>query len=237
MCHVSSNQLSLSSVTIFSDACAIDDGEAVVLTGSQDDASMNKVMMYSMKGQAITLPSLITGRYGHACGKVTKIDGTTVNYCFPLPTIHNLLNPTLYILCSCTLWRVVSTVTVRPEKRSPWHPPRFWRRAGDNPGRKRPVCLILKYVFCVECLLRMVTSWCQVRNCDASYWTMFQYLLLQGDRIEEERLFLGFWTMILMQTSGLEWAIWPRPATTTAWASCPRRLLTTASDVFKQRSV
>ena len=99
MCHVSSNQLSLSSFTIFSDACAIDDGEAVVLTGSQDDASMNKVMMYTMKGQAITLPSLITGRYGHACGKVSKIDGETVNYCFPLPTIHNLLNPMqLYVV-------------------------------------------------------------------------------------------------------------------------------------------
>ena len=70
-----------------------------MLTGSQEYASSNKVTMYTMKGQAITLPSLITGRYGHACGKVTKIDGTTVNYCFPLPTIHNLLNPMqLYVV-------------------------------------------------------------------------------------------------------------------------------------------
>ena len=83
----------------FSDACAIDDGEEVVLTGSQEYASSNKVTMYTMKGQAITLPSLITGRYGHACGKVSKIDGETVNYCFPLPTIHNLLNPMqLYVV-------------------------------------------------------------------------------------------------------------------------------------------
>ena len=78
MCHVSSNQLSLSSVTIFSDACAIDDGEAVVLTGSQDKASMTKVMKYTTTGQAITLPNLNNGRFGHACGRVTKSDGATV---------------------------------------------------------------------------------------------------------------------------------------------------------------
>ena len=127
--------------------------------------------MYTMKGQAITLPSLITGRYGHACGKVSKIDGETVNYCFPLPTIHNLLNPTFYILYSCTLWRVVSTVTVRPEPGSAWHLPRFWRRVGDIPGRERPVFLLLEY-FPGECLLQMDTLWRQVRNCDALQWTM-----------------------------------------------------------------
>ena len=68
----------ISSLNILSDACAIEDGEAVVLTGSQDKDLNTKVMKYTKTGQAITLPTLNTGRCGHACGRVTKSDGATV---------------------------------------------------------------------------------------------------------------------------------------------------------------
>ena len=152
-------------------------------------------------------------------------------------TVFPYQQSTIYLtLCSCTLWRVVSTVTVRPEPGSAWHLPRFWRRVGDIPGREQPVCLLLEF-FPGECLLQMDTLWCQVRNCDASYWTMFQYLLQGEVFMEKVRNWLRCWTMIPMQTSGPKWASSPLLATTTAWASCRRRLLTTASDVFKQRSV
>ena len=45
-----------------------------------DKASKNKVMKYTGTGQAITLPNLNAGRCGHACGKVTKKDGSTVSF-------------------------------------------------------------------------------------------------------------------------------------------------------------
>ena len=53
----------------FSIACAIDDEDSVVLTGGIN--SKSQVTRYNVKGEATTLPSLITGRYGHACGRVT----------------------------------------------------------------------------------------------------------------------------------------------------------------------
>ena len=51
----------------------------MVLTGGGDSSSMSKVTKYSKTGHAIDLPSLITGRYGHACGRVTKTNGETVS--------------------------------------------------------------------------------------------------------------------------------------------------------------
>ena len=59
-------------------SCAIDDDDAVVLTGGVDAGSSTKVTKYK-SGQAISLPSLNTGRHGHACGKVTKTNGGTVS--------------------------------------------------------------------------------------------------------------------------------------------------------------
>ena len=53
----------------FSIACAIDDEDSVVLTGGI--SSMSLMTRYNVEGEATTLPSLNTGRYGHACGRVT----------------------------------------------------------------------------------------------------------------------------------------------------------------------
>ena len=69
----------LGNLNILSYTCAIEDGEAVVLTGGHDLASKTKVTKYTAKGQATSLPSLTIGRYGHACGKVVKKDGGTVS--------------------------------------------------------------------------------------------------------------------------------------------------------------
>ena len=72
--------------------CAIETEEAVVLTGGS--ASMSLVTKYNMEGKAEDLPSLITGRYNHACGETANSDGSIVSLgtwkhdeCnFPLPS-------------------------------------------------------------------------------------------------------------------------------------------------------
>ena len=63
--------------------CAIEDGDAVVLTGGKgkletDWSTMRKVTRYNMQGQATTLPSLKSARTSHACGTIKKSDGATV---------------------------------------------------------------------------------------------------------------------------------------------------------------
>ena len=57
--------------------CAIEDDEEVVLTGGSDTWSL--VTRYNVEGEATTLPSLITGRHSHACGRVTTADLETVS--------------------------------------------------------------------------------------------------------------------------------------------------------------
>ena len=65
---------------IYSNRCAIDDGEEVVLTGGWSPGTTSStVTRYNMQGQATTLPSLNTGRYQHACGTMKKSDGATVS--------------------------------------------------------------------------------------------------------------------------------------------------------------
>ena len=56
--------------------CAIEEDEAVVLTGGIH--ARTKVTKYTKTGQAASLPSLNTGRFAHACGKIIKKDGATV---------------------------------------------------------------------------------------------------------------------------------------------------------------
>ena len=62
---------------VFRYHCAIETEEALVLTGGS--ASMFLVTKYNIEGQAEDLPNLIYGRYNHACGKVTRSDGSIVS--------------------------------------------------------------------------------------------------------------------------------------------------------------
>ena len=63
----------------YSNRCAIDDGEEVVLTGGwSPGTTYSTVTRYNMQGQATSLPSLNTARYDHACGTIKKSDGATV---------------------------------------------------------------------------------------------------------------------------------------------------------------
>ena len=57
--------------------CAIETEEEVVLTGGYYSQSL--VTKYNIEGQAEALPSLITGRYNHACGKIARTDGSIVS--------------------------------------------------------------------------------------------------------------------------------------------------------------
>ena len=54
-------------------------GEGFQYQGKDTD-TYTKVTKYTKSGQAISLPSLNTGRYYHTCGKVTKIGGETVRH-------------------------------------------------------------------------------------------------------------------------------------------------------------
>ena len=66
----------------YSNRCAIDDGEEVVLTGGwSPGTTYSTVTRYNMQGQATTLPSLNTARSTHACGTIKKSDGATVVSC------------------------------------------------------------------------------------------------------------------------------------------------------------
>ena len=62
----------------FSYHCAIEDDDEVVLTGGHD-GSQSLVTRYNVKGEATSLPSLLTGRYLHACGTITTADQETVS--------------------------------------------------------------------------------------------------------------------------------------------------------------
>ena len=68
--------LLMNAVIHYSYYCAIEDDEAVVLTGGIH--ARTKVTKFTKTGQAISLPSLKAGRFAHACGKVIKKDGATV---------------------------------------------------------------------------------------------------------------------------------------------------------------
>ena len=58
---------------MFSDACAIPDGNSVVLTGGM--MTLNKVSRYQMdQGWVEDLPELKFGRYYHGCAAFTKED-------------------------------------------------------------------------------------------------------------------------------------------------------------------
>ena len=61
----------------FSYHCAIEDDDEVVLTGGSYTRSL--VTRYTVEGEATSLPSLITGRYYHACGTVTTADQEMVS--------------------------------------------------------------------------------------------------------------------------------------------------------------
>ena len=58
---------------MFSDACAIPDGDSVVLTGGM--MTLNKVSRYQMdQGWVEDLPELKFGRYYHGCAVFAKDD-------------------------------------------------------------------------------------------------------------------------------------------------------------------
>ena len=57
--------------------CAIEDGDSVVLTGGIH--SYSTVTRVNVHGQTTSLPSLINGRWTHACGKFTTTDLETVS--------------------------------------------------------------------------------------------------------------------------------------------------------------
>ena len=49
----------------YSDACAIPDGDTVIITGGLNN--LNTVSIYNVEGWQQDLPPLNTGRYDHAC--------------------------------------------------------------------------------------------------------------------------------------------------------------------------
>ena len=52
----------------YSDACAIPDGDSVIITGGNGGIStQNTVSVYNIEGWQQDLPPLNTGRYDHAC--------------------------------------------------------------------------------------------------------------------------------------------------------------------------
>ena len=51
----------------------------MVLTGGGWSHKIGAVTRYNMEGKSETLPSLITARYGHACGKFIK-DNVKVSF-------------------------------------------------------------------------------------------------------------------------------------------------------------
>ena len=61
--------------------CAIEDDDEVVLTGGVGSHgwSDDGVTRYNVEGEATSLPSLITGRFSHACGTFTTADQETVS--------------------------------------------------------------------------------------------------------------------------------------------------------------
>ena len=60
----------------YSNACALDLGQTVIITGG---AGTNwKVTEYNEDGQAKELPQLITGRYNHGCSSYIDKDGNIV---------------------------------------------------------------------------------------------------------------------------------------------------------------
>ena len=71
--------------TFLSDACAIELGDTVVVTGGQWSAS--RVQVYSVSGPQEELPNMLAPRYGHACGLFVNSDQQTVSsnkYAFKL---------------------------------------------------------------------------------------------------------------------------------------------------------
>ena len=66
---------------MFSDACAIPDGDSVVLTGGM--MTLNKVSRYQMdQGWVEDLPELNIGRRYHGCASFTKDDEqVSINLC------------------------------------------------------------------------------------------------------------------------------------------------------------
>lgn len=61
--------------------CAIEEEDAVILTGGYNGRSVGRVEVtkYDEDGKATNMPDLITGRYNHACGKFTNRHGETVS--------------------------------------------------------------------------------------------------------------------------------------------------------------
>ena len=81
---------------VFRYHCAIETEEAVVLTGGY--VSMFLVTKYNIEGEAEDLPNLIYGRCNHACGEVTRSDGSIVS----LGMEHeNIMNVTFHHLQPC----------------------------------------------------------------------------------------------------------------------------------------
>ena len=54
-------------IIIYSRACAIPDGESVVLTGGESGAIRSKVSRYNKDGWMEDLPDLNMGRWAHGC--------------------------------------------------------------------------------------------------------------------------------------------------------------------------
>ena len=111
---------------VFRYHCAIETEEAVVLTGGY--VSMFLVTKYNMEGEAEDLPNLIYGRCNHACGEVTRSDGSIVS----LGMEHeNMMNLTFHHLQTCRpiLWRVENSTEAKscPLLRS-------WWRTEELPG-------------------------------------------------------------------------------------------------------
>ena len=68
---------SFSDVLIFSDACSINIGSSVLLTGGR--YSLNRVSEYSETGYVRDLPRLLQGRYRHGCSYFENEEGTKVD--------------------------------------------------------------------------------------------------------------------------------------------------------------
>ena len=60
-------ELTMIKIIIYSRACAIPDGEAVVLTGGESSIIRSKVSRYNKDGWMEDLPDLNMGRWAHGC--------------------------------------------------------------------------------------------------------------------------------------------------------------------------
>ena len=69
------NTMAMTTILFYSRACAIPDGESVVLTGGEKGIIRSKVSRYNKDGWMEDLADLNMGRWGHGCAGYKRGSG------------------------------------------------------------------------------------------------------------------------------------------------------------------